>query len=118
MPDTGGANIPALNDMLSEFGIAFGDAVSEGYFAMGDHSMYYASGTSLIRFPQVNGSILIERDLHDQGLEVKWRRLYINGLLESKFVFFLFCFIRFCMAKRSKPNIPYRYWACCRQTNR
>lgn len=71
MPDTGGANVPALNELLGEFGIEFGDAVLEGYFAMGDHSMYYASGASLIRFPQhVNGSILIERDLHDQGLEV------------------------------------------------
>lgn len=70
MPDTGGANVPALNELLSEFGIVLGDSVLEGYFAMGDHSMYYASGTSLIRFPQGNGSILIERDLHDQGLEV------------------------------------------------
>lgn len=70
MPDTGGANVPALNEFLFEFGIAFGDRVSEGYYLMGDHSMYYASGTSLIRFPQVNGSILIERELHDQGLEV------------------------------------------------
>lgn len=70
MPDTGGANVPALNELLSEFGILLGDSVLDGYFAMGDHSMYYASGTSLIRFPQGNGSILIERDLHDQGLEV------------------------------------------------
>lgn len=72
MPDTGGANVPALNELLSEFGIVLGDSVLEGYFAMGDHSMYYASGTSLIRFPQGNGSILIERDLHDQGLEVSF----------------------------------------------
>lgn len=70
MPDTGGANIPALNELLGEFGIALGDEVSEGYFSMGDHGMYYASGTSIIRFPQSNQSIIIERDLHNQGLEV------------------------------------------------
>lgn len=70
MPDTGGANIPALNELLADFGIAFGDEVSEGYFSMGDHGMYYASGTSIIRFPQSNHSIIIERDLHNQGLEV------------------------------------------------
>lgn len=71
MPDTGGANIPALNELLNEFGIAFGDFVAEGHYTMGDHSMYYASGTTIIRFPQTaNNSILIEAELRDQGLEV------------------------------------------------
>lgn len=69
MPDTGGANVPALNELLGEFGIAFGDLVAEGYFSMGDHGMYYASGASLIRFPQTNQSILIERELNNQGAE-------------------------------------------------
>lgn len=84
MPDTGGANIPALNELLSEFGIALGDKVSEGYFSMGDHGMYYASGTSLIRFPQSNQSIIIERDLHNQGLEVRriaFYPLYIHYII-------------------------------------
>ncbi|XP_059622943.1 membrane-bound transcription factor site-1 protease isoform X2 [Phlebotomus argentipes] len=70
MPDTGGANIPALNELLREFNVTLGDRVSEGYFAMGDHSMYYASGASLVRFPQTPGSIVIERDLYDQGVEI------------------------------------------------
>ncbi|XP_055705790.1 membrane-bound transcription factor site-1 protease isoform X2 [Phlebotomus papatasi] len=70
MPDTGGANIPALNEVLREFNITLGDRVSEGYFAMGDHSMYYASGTSLVKFPQTSSSIVIERDLYDQGVEI------------------------------------------------
>lgn len=67
------ANFPlfsALNELLREFGIALGESVLEGYFDMGSHGMYYASGTSLIRFPQIDGAIIIERDLHDQGLEV------------------------------------------------
>lgn len=71
MPDTGGSNIPALNELLREFGIALSESVLEGYFDMGSHGMYYASGTSLIRFPQTEGAIIIERDLHDQGLEVR-----------------------------------------------
>ncbi|XP_055908527.1 membrane-bound transcription factor site-1 protease isoform X2 [Eupeodes corollae] len=70
IPDTGGANVPALNELLSEFGIALGDFVAEGYYTLGDHSMYYASGTTIVRFPKTNGSILIEADLHDQGLEI------------------------------------------------
>ena len=40
MPDTGGANIPALNDMLSPWGIAFGDRVLEGEYSLGGHNMY------------------------------------------------------------------------------
>ncbi|KAJ6645451.1 Membrane-bound transcription factor site-1 protease, partial [Pseudolycoriella hygida] len=72
MPDTGGSNIPALNELLREFGIALGETVLEGYFDMGSHGMYYASGTSLIRFPQINGAIIIDRNLHDQGLEVNF----------------------------------------------
>ncbi|XP_037032853.1 membrane-bound transcription factor site-1 protease-like isoform X3 [Bradysia coprophila] len=70
MPETGGSNVPALNELLREFGIALGESVLEGYFDMGSHGMYYASGTSLIRFPKIDGAIIIERDLHDQGLEL------------------------------------------------
>lgn len=58
-----------------------------------DHRMYYASGANLIQFPQGNDSILIERELHDQGREViagstndhhRRKRLYpILGLLQT-----------------------------------
>jgi len=68
MPDTGGANIPALNDLLSSWGIALGDHVYEGEFKIGDHDMYYASGTSIVQFPE--SGILIKRELKDQGKEV------------------------------------------------
>lgn len=68
MPDTGGANVPALNDLLSSWGIALGDHVYEGDFKIGDHDMYYASGTSIVQFPE-NG-LLIKRELKDQGKEV------------------------------------------------
>lgn len=37
MPDTGGANIPALNDLISVWGMAFSDGLYEGEFTMADH---------------------------------------------------------------------------------
>lgn len=37
MPDTGGANIPALNDLLATLGMAFSDQVYEGEFTLGEH---------------------------------------------------------------------------------
>lgn len=66
MPDTGGANIPALNDLLSPWGVAFGDRVFEGDFIIGGHNMYYASGTVLNRFP--NEGVKVWRSLKDQGI--------------------------------------------------
>ncbi|MBA0835654.1 hypothetical protein Goarm_007924 [Gossypium armourianum] len=51
-PVTGGANIPALNDLLEPFGIAFGDKILNGDFYIdGEHSRY-ASGTDIVRFPR------------------------------------------------------------------
>ena len=45
MPDTGGANIPALNELLAPWGMAFGDNVFEGEFKLVDQkcklSVYY-----------------------------------------------------------------------------
>ncbi|GLH02413.1 Membrane-bound transcription factor site-1 protease [Gryllus bimaculatus] len=64
MPDTGGANVPALNDLLSSWGIALGDRVFEGDFTLGDHDMYFASGTSISRFPE--GGLIISQTLKDQ----------------------------------------------------
>ncbi|XP_030372452.1 membrane-bound transcription factor site-1 protease [Scaptodrosophila lebanonensis] len=70
IPDTGGSNIPALNDLLNPFGISFGDFVGEGHFKLGDHSMYYASGASISRFPKNPEDILIGTNLNDQGLSI------------------------------------------------
>lgn len=68
MPDTGGANIPALNDLLTPWDIQFGNKVFEGKFKMKDHEMYYASGTSISKFPE--GGIIVTQELHDQGATV------------------------------------------------
>lgn len=37
MPDTGGANVPALNSLLSQWNIAFSDQVYEGEFTIGEN---------------------------------------------------------------------------------
>lgn len=68
MPDTGGANVPALNDLLASWGIELGNKVFEGEFKLGEHEMYYASGTSLSKFPQEG--LLLSRKLKDQGQQV------------------------------------------------
>ena len=71
VPDTGGTNIPALNELLADFDIGLGDKVLEGYFHFGDHhDMYYNSGSSIVKFPKSNQTVLIERDLVDQGAEI------------------------------------------------
>ena len=44
LPETGGANLPALNKMLKPLGIALGDTVLEGNYELGEHTIYYASG--------------------------------------------------------------------------
>ncbi len=41
MPDTGGSNIPALNELLAPWGMAFGDNVFEGEFKLLDHKCKY-----------------------------------------------------------------------------
>ncbi|PON49870.1 SITE-1 protease [Trema orientale] len=50
-PVTGGANIPALNDLLAPFGIAFGDKILKGDFSIDGEQSRYASGTDIVRFP-------------------------------------------------------------------
>uniref|UniRef100_A0A1A9V2Z8 Membrane-bound transcription factor site-1 protease n=1 Tax=Glossina austeni TaxID=7395 RepID=A0A1A9V2Z8_GLOAU len=70
VPDTGGANIPALNELLQSFGIALSDMVAEGYYRVGEHSMYYASGTTLATFPNHEDNVIISAYLNDQGSEI------------------------------------------------
>ncbi|CAK9170687.1 unnamed protein product [Ilex paraguariensis] len=50
-PVTGGANVPALNDLLAPFGIAFGDKILSGDFSMDGEQSRYASGTDIVKFP-------------------------------------------------------------------
>ncbi|KAJ0183797.1 hypothetical protein K1T71_000220 [Dendrolimus kikuchii] len=68
IPETGGSNIPALNDLLSMYQVALGDRVFEGSFKLGGHSMYYASGTHIHSFPE--HGVLITAQLSDQGHQI------------------------------------------------
>jgi len=43
MPDTGGANVPALNDLISPLGMAFSDSVYEGQYMLGEHDSTYTT---------------------------------------------------------------------------
>ena len=43
-PVTGGANVPALNDLLKPFGFAFGDRILNGAATMNGQAVAIASG--------------------------------------------------------------------------
>lgn len=48
MPDTGGANVPALNDLISVWGMAFSDGLYEGDFTLADHDSKTCTNPSLV----------------------------------------------------------------------
>jgi len=61
---TGGANVPALNDLLHPFGIAFGDLVVAGDLKVdGGHSLYFQTGNSIMRSPP-HSRVLMTDSLH------------------------------------------------------
>lgn len=51
-PATGGANIPALNDLLEPYGISFSDHVVDGTVNFRGRKLPYRSGTTIRSFPQ------------------------------------------------------------------
>ncbi|CAG9857116.1 unnamed protein product [Phyllotreta striolata] len=68
MPDTGGANVPAINELLASWDIQLGDRVFEGKYKLNEHEVYYASGNSIRKFPK-NG-VVVARQLTDYGAEI------------------------------------------------
>ncbi|XP_026498997.1 membrane-bound transcription factor site-1 protease [Vanessa tameamea] len=68
IPETGGANVPALNDLLGMFQVALGDRVFEGAYKLAGHPMYYASGTHIHSFPE--HGVLVKAKLSDQGQQI------------------------------------------------
>lgn len=71
-PVTGGSNLPALNEVLGELGIAFGDRVYSGRLVAGSRllgqSARFSSGNSIARFPA--GGYLSVQSLSDQSTEI------------------------------------------------
>ncbi|VDK51699.1 unnamed protein product [Anisakis simplex] len=66
-PETGGSNVPALNDLLSYWNITLGAQVLDGIVSIGHTSIRYSSGTSIIRTPK--GSWIARANLTDIGSE-------------------------------------------------
>ena len=83
----GGANVPALNDLLSTWDIAFSSEVLEGEVTVSDHKLHYASGTAIARFPQ-EGSLLA-RDFNNQGLHAA--PSFVMNLVSCELYMFSLC---------------------------
>jgi membrane-bound transcription factor site-1 protease len=67
-PITGGANVPALNDLLRKYGIQFGDRVYDGQFSIGSKKAIFSSGNAIASFPAAG--VLVPAQLQDQSLEL------------------------------------------------
>ncbi|KAI3380766.1 hypothetical protein SNEBB_003262 [Seison nebaliae] len=65
LPDTGGANIPALNDLLKPFDIQFDDSVISGYIPLHQSDIIIYSGTTLQQFPE-KGKLLQSNQIYLQ----------------------------------------------------
>eukprot|EP01147_Barroeca_monosierra_P000684 gene684-3984_t len=63
-PETGGSNVPALNELLAPWGIAFSNTVVEGRFLYRNRMIQMQSGVTISGFPQ-NG-ILFSARLEEQ----------------------------------------------------
>jgi membrane-bound transcription factor site-1 protease len=85
-PQTGGANIPSLNDFLLNFGIAFGDTVWRGDILVAGQRIGFLSGSEIIAFPK-KGLIHTSKLLYFQ--EKGWKRTSRNpavlGLYKPEF---------------------------------
>jgi len=67
-PQTGGSNVPALNDLLRHFGVSLGGQVYKGSFSLAGKNMYYASGTNISQFPK--RSLIVKQKLRNEGMEI------------------------------------------------
>ncbi|MFH4973379.1 hypothetical protein AB6A40_000088 [Gnathostoma spinigerum] len=67
-PETGGSNIPALNDLLSLWNMTLGNQVFEGTVFIDDLSIKYGSGTSFLELPEQ--TLIVTANLTDVGAEI------------------------------------------------
>ena len=80
-PETGGANVPAINDLLAPLGIALSDHVVRGIITINQERQFYASGTTIARFP-AGGSVL-RAALQDAGSGARADKYAVLGLLQA-----------------------------------
>lgn len=64
-PETGGANVPALNELLKNWDIALGGHVLHGRFTYRSRVIEYRSGSSIVSFPA--GGKIVSAMLVDQS---------------------------------------------------
>jgi membrane-bound transcription factor site-1 protease len=76
-PETGGANVPALNGLLAPWGMAFGGDVLDGKFTFQDSVVPFHSGTSLAAFPV--GGYLVSAMLNNQALQMETSSKHKDG---------------------------------------
>ncbi|VDN59243.1 unnamed protein product [Dracunculus medinensis] len=67
-PETGGSNLPGLNDFLQRWNFTLGSFIWEGTISFGRRHINYASGTSIIHAPR--NSLLLFANLTDLGAEI------------------------------------------------
>merc|ERR1711988_1071818 len=66
---TGGANIPALNELLAPYGIAFGDRVFDGVWTNLNHTrVHFLSGVSIARFPAKGWLLSVPHGLKERNV--------------------------------------------------
>ena len=78
-PATGGANLPAINELLAPFGVAFGDAVLRGEVGIGANSVQLASAAPIARFP-AGGWLVRALSLQDEGAKLAGVLPFARGL--------------------------------------
>lgn len=64
-PYTGGANLPALNKLLGQFGVFLGDRIFSGRLTFGAEHMRITSGANLIRFPSGGFTVRADSQVKD-----------------------------------------------------
>ena len=81
-PVTGGANVPALNDLLAPFGVAFSSHVVKGRVNVTHALVPFSSGTTIARFPA--GGYLLHATLQDGGSGAPTRAYPVMGLWQGE----------------------------------
>ena len=80
-PETGGSNVPALNELMAPFGIALSHHVVKGRVNVTNQHIPFNSGTTIARFP-ADGRLLFA-SLNDAGSGSPSRDYPVLGLLSS-----------------------------------
>ena len=81
-PETGGSNVPALNDLLAPFHVALSHHVVKGRVNVTGVSVPFYSGTTIARFPA--GGRLLYATLQDAGSGSPTRPYPVMGLYEPR----------------------------------